>query len=120
MRIKELLESQNFNERDFLDEKQELAFDIAEDLSFFMNHDDETYRRHVYPSIIKCLNIIEQKKKPNPLLFKKAALESYKNYTKQFPIRQLPESLDDELVNEVCKQFYEEICKQVEEDKFKD
>ena len=120
MRIKELLESQHFNDSEFLDEKYELAFDLAEDLSFFMNNDDDTYRRHVYPSIVKCLRVLEQKKQPNPMMFKTAALESYKNYTKKYPIRQLPESLDDELIKEVCKNFYEEICKHVKEGKFKD
>lgn len=120
MRINDLLEGYHFNDKDFLDEKQELAFDLAEDLSFFMNNDDDTYRRHVYPSVVKFLRVLEQNKNPSPALFKDAALESYKSYIQKYPIRQLPESLDDNLIKEVCKHFYEEISKYAEEGKFKD
>lgn len=119
MRITELLESLNFKESDFV-EDNELAFDLVEDLSFFMNHDDDTYRRHVYPAVIKYVDGIKQNKNVNPLIFKTATTESYKSYCQKFPIRQLPDSLDEEVINEVCKKFYEDMQKYTEEGKFKD
>lgn len=120
MRITDLLESQNFDESDFISEKGELDYDLVEDLSYFMNHDDDTYRRHVYPNIVKCLHSLEKKKDTNPSIFKNSVVESYKQYIKQFPIRQLSDELDDKTLNNVCKKFYEDLVKHVDEGKYKD
>lgn len=120
MKINELLESLEFNGSDYVKEingGKELDFDLVEDLVYFMNNDDDTYRRHVYPSIVKCIHGIEKKKQVNPLLFKSAALESYKNYRNKFPISELPSTLDEKLTNEVCVKIHEEVCKHIEEGK---
>lgn len=119
MRIKDLFENKYQDFKEFVDPKKGLLFDLAEDLIYFMNNDDDTYRRHVYPSVSNCLNKIKSNKKVDPLIFKAPASESYKNYRAQYPIRELPDELDEKTLNEVCHKYYEEICKHVEEDKFK-
>ena len=120
MRITELLENQNFNETDFINDDGELDFDLVEDLAYFMNHDDDVYRRHVYPNVVKCLHGFANKKETTPAIFKSSVIESYKSYVNQFPIRQLSSDLDEKTVNDVCKKFYEEIANYVKEGKYKD
>ena len=59
MRINELLEAKKFDDSDFVKDTEgnrEIDYDLTEDLVFFMNNDDEVYRRHLYPSISKCLS----------------------------------------------------------------
>ncbi len=119
MRIKDLFETTQMQLKDFV-ENDEIKYDLAEDLVFFMNHDDDTYRYHTYPAIVKCLNSMRKNKNSNYSLFKEAALESYKNYCKQFPSRELPNSLDDKILEEVCKLIHEEVCTHESEGKYKD
>lgn len=123
MRIRELLEGKEFNDIDFIrrdGENQELDYDLAEDLIHFLNNDDTIYRRFVYPAVHKCIESIKSNKKVNPSIFKSAALEGYKNYVQKYPIRLLPNDLDEEVCNEVCKKMHEDLCKHVEEGKYKD
>lgn len=119
MRIKDLFEDKQMQLKDFV-ENNEIKYDLAEDLVFFMNHDDDTYRYHTYPAIVKCLEGIRKNKNPSYSLFKDAALESYKNYCKQYPIRELPSSLDGKIIEEVCKMIHEEVCTHESEGKYKD
>lgn len=123
MRIKELLEGKNFRDMDFIketDKGNEIDFDLVEDLAFFMHNDDDTYRRHVYPSISKCLDYTKHKKKTSPAFFKSAALESYKNYLKEYPIRELPDSLDEETCNKVCEKLHDEFKEHFSDGRYKD
>lgn len=119
MRITDLFENKDLQFKDFV-ENNEITYDLAEDLVFFMNHDDDTYRRHTYPAITKCIDGIKNNKKISPAIFKAAALESYKNYCNQFPIRELPDKLNDKMLGEVCKLIHEEVCTHHEEGKYKD
>lgn len=123
MRILELLEGKKFNDLDFVDRgegKNTINYDLAEDLSFFMQNDDDTYRRHMYPTISRCLEMLKNKKKIGPSLFANAVRESYKNYIKQYPIRELPESLDDKACREICEKIHEDFSKDYEEGMYKD
>lgn len=123
MRITELLEGKNFKDLDFVrteDGTTKIDYDLAEDLAFFIKNDDDVYRRHTHHAVHKCLENLKHKKKTSPAVFKDAAMEGYKQYVKQFPIRQLPDDLEDDVCNEVCKLMHEEICKHVEEGKYKD
>jgi hypothetical protein len=63
---------------------------------------------------------MKSKKNLSPNIFKAAVEESYKNYVKKFPIRQLPTSLDEELCNEVCKKLHDDFRKDYEDGKYKD
>lgn len=123
MRIRELLETKDFNDLDFVKktgDKDEIDYDLVEDLVFFMNNDDDTYRRHVYPAVSKCIRIIDANKEPSPSIFKSAVLDSYKNYIKEYPIRELPDDLDRETCEEVCSKMHEEVCKNHSESNSKD
>lgn len=110
MRIEELFESTKFNPAEFVKVGEgKIDYDLAEDLAFFMNNDDDVYRRAVYPAVAKCHEAFERKKPFKPSAFKQAALESYAAYIKKFPIRELPSDLDDDVCNEVCEKLYKEI-----------
>lgn len=118
MRIVELLESLEFDETEFVNKGEgKIDFDLAEDLAFFMNNDDDTYRRVVYPAVVKCQEAFNSNKSIKPSVFKQAALESYRTYVEKFPIRELPSDLDEELCNEVCEKMYKEIHEALTEKK---
>ena len=124
MRIRELLEGKNFKDSDWIDHNEDgetsLNYDLAEDLVFFMNNNDDVYRRHVYPSVAKCIDSLGSSQEIDPSIFKLAVGESYKSYVKEFPIRRLPSDIEDEVLEEACKKLHEEICKDYEEGKYKD
>ena len=121
MRILDLFEDTNFDETKFIDKSEgTIDYDLAEDLVFFMNNDDDVYRRAVYPAVSKCIEAFEQKKSCRPAIFKQAALESYRIYAEKYPIRALPENLDEELCNEVCEKMYKELQDSLSEKKLKD
>lgn len=120
MRIIELLEGKMYELDELSTEKDKhgLDFDLAEDVAFFMNHDDNTYRRYVYPAVVKCVRKIKSSEKIDPLCFETAAKESYQNYIQKYQIRQLPETLDEDVTKSICEKFYDELCKAVEEGKY--
>jgi hypothetical protein len=123
MRIRELLEGKKFNDLEFIKQDEEgtgINYDLIEDLAFFMHNDDDIYRRHVYPSVVQCIDGMKSKKQINPNIFKAAVEESYRNYLKKFPIRQLPTSLDEELCLEVCKKLHDDFRKDYDDGKYKD
>ena len=118
MRIRELLEAKDFNDLDFVKkdgDKSSIDYDLVEDLVFFMNNDDNVYRRHVYPAVVKCTNSIKSNQSTTPIIFKRAVLDSYKAYAKEYPIRELPSDIDQDTCEEVCSKMHEEVCKHVEE-----
>lgn len=122
MRISELLEGKQFKDSDWITnngDKREVNYNLAEDLIFFMNNDDDTYRKHVYPSIVRCIENFNAKKS-SPSIFKNAVDESYKNYLKKYPIRELPDNLDEEVCKEACEKMHEEVCQHIKDGKYKD
>ena len=123
MRIRELLENSNFDDTPFIKhtaEKREIDFDLADDLIHFMHNDDHAYRRHLYPNIMKCVEGINAKKTPKSDIFKTAVEESYKTYLKKFPIRELPNQLDEQTCEDICKKLKEDILKHIEDGVYKD
>lgn len=123
MRIRELLESKYFNDNDFVtptENGRELNFDLAEDLIYFMNHDDDVYRRHVFPSIAKCIDYFNENRPTKAGMFRPAVEKSYQIYAKKYPIRELPESLDEEMCKEICTKIHEEFKQHIADGKYKD
>jgi hypothetical protein len=123
MRITELLEGQHFNDLDWIKndgDKNVPDFDLAEDLVYFMNNDDDTYRRHLYPKISLCIARIGAKKKTHSDIFKDAVIEGYKNYIRKFPISKLPDSIDEKTCTEACERMHEEVCQHISDGKYKD
>ena len=49
-----------------------------------------------------------------------AVREGYKTYVERFPIRELPESIDDKQLREVCKKMVEEFKSHHDDGKYKD
>lgn len=121
MRIQDLFENTNFDETEYIDKKEgTIDYDLAEDLAFFMNNNDDVYRRSVFPAVTKCVEAFKNKKSVKPSVFKQSALESYRAYKDQYPIRSLPDDLDEELCNEVCEKMYKEVQESLAEKKLKD
>jgi hypothetical protein len=123
MRIRELLEGKKFNDLDFVTKDQDgesINYDLIEDLTFFMNNDDDAYRRHLYPSLAKCLDQLKSKKNTTPSFFESAVENSYNDYCKKYPIRQLPSSIEKEMFEEICKKLHDDVCKDYEDGKYKD
>lgn len=123
MRISDLIESKKFDDSDFVKQHEsgrELDYDLTEDLVFFMNNDDDVYRRTVYPSITKCINRLKANQNTTPSIFQDAVRESYKEYVQKFPIRELPEDINDKQLKEVCDKMHEEICNHHKDGRYKD
>ena len=112
MKIVELLENIELpSER----KDDKLHFDLKDDLEFFMRNDDDFYRRHYYPHIIKCKKFMESGKRLGPGAFKKLVDHAYECYTKRFPIRQLPDTLEEELASKLCSKLYNDEVKYIKE-----
>lgn len=123
MRITELLEGKIFDDLQFVkiinDEgEKEIDFDLPDDLIYFSHNNDEAYRKHLHPIIAKCMNALKNKKKVKPDVFAPAMKECYNMYLKEFPIRELPETLDEEVCNDVCKKIHEEVCQNIKDGKY--
>ena len=117
MRIRELLEGKKFNDNDFVkteNGQRDIDYDLAEDLVYFINNNDDVYRRQLYPAIARHLNA---KKSLSPSLFKSVIADSYQLYRKEYPIRELPASLDSETCQEACEKLHDEIDKAIQEGK---
>lgn len=111
MRIIELFENTSFDEKLYTKAEDGLIdYDLAEDLVFYMNNDDDVYRKTVYPAVVKCLETLKQQKPARPNMFKQVALECYKSYQRKYPIRSLPDALDEKVCNEVCEKLFNDVC----------
>jgi hypothetical protein len=122
MRIQELLEGKKFDDLEFVTKengKRSINFDLVEDLIHFMNQDDDVYRRHTYPAIASCLDKMSGKHKPDTKMFEPAVKESYKIYTRKYPIRELPNEIDSKMCEQVCSKIHEEVLKHISDGKYK-
>lgn len=123
MRITELLEGKDIKELDFVEKDKDgskINYDLVEDLVFFMNQDDDVYRRHIYPIIAKCVKQSKLKQKIDPMIFKSAVLEGYSQYIDEYPLKELPEKIEDKTCKAVCKKMIEEFKEHYSDGKYKD
>ena len=118
MRINELCESIDL-ELEKNGNKHGLDFDLKDDLLFYMNHNDNAYRRHTYPAIMDCSDMLESGKQTNPSLFKNAVKQAYNSYCNEFQIRELPDDIDQELLDEVSKHIYDDECEKIKDGHYK-
>jgi hypothetical protein len=114
MRIRDLLENNNghFNSDHFIkqtDDGNEIDFDLADDLVFYLNNDDDIYRRFLHPAILKCIDRIKAEEEVKYTIFKSAVSNGYKRYVQQYPIRELPDTIDPKIWKEVCKKIFDEV-----------
>lgn len=123
MRIRDLFEGKYFNEQDYIthdDNGRNINFDLDEDLIYFMNNDDHAYRRHFFPELVQCVEHIKAGKKYNSANLSPAVKECYGMYVKKFPIRDLPDQLDEEQLKQICEKIKDEVETHIEEGKYKD
>jgi hypothetical protein len=123
MRIRELLEGRNFDDTPFVKhtaDKREIDYDLTDDLIHFMHNDDHVYRRHLYPTILDCVDQLKVKRPVKSVLFKGAVEESYKTYINKYPIKELPQQLDEKTCDDICKKLKEDILKHIEDGIYKD
>lgn len=116
MRITELCESVDAELG--LDKEQDphgLGFDLADDLLFFMHHDDEAYRRHTFPAILKAKDNYHAGKETSNNMFAEAVKECYNKYATQFQITELPAHLDEETLNKICEHLHTQELKKIED-----
>jgi hypothetical protein len=123
MRIKDLCESVGVElDRDTEQlGKHGLGYDLADDLLFFMHHDDDAYRRHTYPSIMKARDHMAGNKPTDMALFSDAVNEVYEKYRNKFhEVRALPEKLDEETLGEICAHMHEHETKKIQDGHYED
>ena len=101
------------------DDPHDLGFDVKEDLAFFMNHDDDVYRRHTFPAILKVKDLVEAGKPTDYSLFGKTVEECYNLYQDKFKGHKLPEVLDQALLDEVARKVYEEELERIKNGDYK-
>jgi len=109
MRIRELLEHIEDKNKNGIDDQ--LEFDLSDDLLFFMNNDDDTYRRHLYPAMAKAKHGYRNGFKVDKNLFSSIVNDAYKNYCEKYPMRELPDVLPKEITERVCNSLHAD-CKQ--------
>ena len=85
----------------------ELTFDLAEDLIYFMHNNDDFYRKNFFPVIRLCKKNFDQGNNFSHRVFKPVVEKAYGIYQKEFPLRELRDSLEEEMIEEVCKKIHE-------------
>ena len=118
MRITDLLENAHFKSEEFVkqtDDGNEIDFDLTEDLVFFLNNDDDAYRRHLLPAVHKFIDIQKAGKEPKYNIFKTAVADGYKRYTQQYPMRELPDDIDTKTWKAACKQLFDQLSKDMKD-----
>lgn len=123
MRMQDLLEDRYFDDSKFVahkGDKREIDYDLIEDLIHFMHNDDHAYRRHMFPAIARCIDSVDHKKDTKHNIFEPAVKNSYKMYIEKFPIRELPDSLDEEMCEEICNKLHEETLQHIQDGVYKD
>ncbi len=116
MRIRELVENIDIDLHFNNKKDEDLGFDISDDLLFYMKNNDDVYRRHVYPQLVKHKHSL-QHGKADRMLFGSAVHEAYKSYTKEFPIRKLPETLPNDVHEKVCLELFKQCTEEYRSNK---
>jgi hypothetical protein len=107
MKIRELFE--NFSPKLKEEDKEEQStFDICEDLIYYMHNNDDFYRRHYYPHLIKCKNAIKKGQRVTAESFAPVVKHAYECYIAEFNDMLLPESLEQEDFSKVCEKIKED------------
>jgi hypothetical protein len=95
-------------------------FNLGEDLQFFIHNDPEFYRKHYFPFIIKLKEAKQNKTKFTAKAFEALVKHAYNVYTDKFSEEELPTTIDDKVVKEVCENLYREEIKNIEEGHYDD
>ena len=101
------------------DEQGKYEFDLAEDLVFFMHHNDDFYRRHFFPILKTCKAQFESGGDFSHRVFKKVIEKAYDVYRKEFPIRELDDNLEEEFKEEVARHIHQTELQHMKDDLYK-
>lgn len=121
MRITDLLENAHFKGEEFIKQTEDgndIDYDLIDDLVFFLNNDDDVYRRCLLPAVHVFIDKQKEDEKPKYTIFKSAVAKGYKQYIKQYPIRELPSTLDTKVWRDVCKKLFDQISKDMEDGQY--
>lgn len=88
--------------------KEELDYDLHDDLIYFMNADPEFYRTSYFPLQSRFHQHCKSGKSVNPIAFKNIVNKAYESYKKKFPLPQLEESLREDELNEICSKLHQQ------------
>jgi hypothetical protein len=89
-------------------QKDDLDFDLVDDVVFFINNDDIFYRKHAYPIIHTFEKKYKQGKKLSPKVFSNLAVQAYKQYQLKHPTNGLPDTLSNEHIENICNSLYKQ------------
>jgi hypothetical protein len=118
MRITDLLENAHFKSEEFVkqtDDGTELNFDLVDDLVFFLNNDDDAYRRYLLPAVHKFIDKQNAGEDLKCTIFKTAVADGYKRYTTEYPMRELPNDIDKKTWKAACKKLFDDVSKDMED-----
>ena len=97
----------NNQEDDKGNSKDEYKFDLGEDLIYFMHHNDDFYRRNFYPVLKVCKNKFDHGGAFSHRIFKPIVTKAFEAYRKEFPLRELKDSLEEEYCEAIARKIYE-------------
>jgi hypothetical protein len=87
---------------------KEYVFKLGEDLVFYMNNDDDFYRRHYFPVLKLCKNKHDHNMNFSHRVFKPVIKAAYDQYKQKFPMRELDEQLSEEQCEKIARDVYEQ------------
>jgi hypothetical protein len=97
------------------DNKNDLGYDLMDDLVFFMNNDPEFYRKRYYPTMLKFNKFCKSHRRVAPRGFMNLVSEAYEVYRNKFQVEGLNAKLDKEMCEKICKHIHEQETKNCKE-----
>ena len=91
--------------------KKALAFDLMDDLAFFMNNDPEFYRKRYFPTMLKLNKFCKEGKRVSSKAFEKLVNDAYEVYRGKFAVEGLEKTLDNEIREKLCRYIHEQETK---------
>jgi len=93
-------------EKDHDIDSDEFKFDLGEDLIYFMHNNDDFYRRNLFPVLKVCKRKFDLGQGFSHRMFKPIIAKAYEAYKKEFPLRELQDSLEEEKCDAIAKEIY--------------
>jgi hypothetical protein len=97
----------------------EYTFDLAEDLIYFMHNNDDFYRKSFFPVLNLCRKQFDNGQTFSHRVFRPTVTKAYKMYQHEFPLRELRDELDKDMIEEICKSIHETELKNMREGMYK-
>lgn len=93
-------------EKDHEEKDKESKFDLDDDLIFYMHNNDDFYRRNLFPVLKVCKNKFDHGGGFSHRMFKPIVARAYESYRKEFPLRELEDSLEEEQCEAIARKIY--------------